>query len=202
MSENRVKIKITDPTRIITLANGMSVFRAFLAFPIIYYLAKDEMVISVLFMLLAVFTDYFDGYFARRADEVTNLGKILDPVADKVVIFAVVLFIILDESRDFPEWFLWLYVARDLTISISSLYIMHHSSITLSANPIGKLSVGISALAILFYVLNIEELKFYFLIIATVLLIISWIQYMKDDLTHFKKNVFTQAKSKANSKEK
>lgn len=202
MSENRVKIKITDPTRIITLANGMSVFRAFLAFPIIYYLAKDEMVISVLFMLLAVFTDYFDGYFARRADEVTNLGKILDPVADKVVIFTVVLFIILDESRDFPEWFLWLYVARDLTISISSLYIMHHSSITLSANPIGKLSVGISALAILFYVLNIEELKFYFLIIATVLLIISWIQYMKDDLTHFKKNVFTQAKSKANSKEK
>ena len=52
---------------------------------------------------LAILTDMLDGYFARRLNQRTNLGKILDPIADKAIISAVIIALILSNSS-FPRW--------------------------------------------------------------------------------------------------
>ncbi|MDP6457264.1 MAG: CDP-alcohol phosphatidyltransferase family protein [Candidatus Marinimicrobia bacterium] len=175
-------IRITDPTRVITLSNGLSVLRGFLSLPIVYCLEHDYIVSVVILILIAVATDFLDGYFARKAHEVTNLGKILDPVADSIAVAAVVLFLSLDTSRSFPFWFFVLYMTRQLTIALGGVYLMNHYAVVLSSNYIGKWTVSMTALAILLYVLRIETVGFYIVLLATLLALISWVQYI---LRHF-----------------
>ena len=182
MPDTQQNIKITHPTRIITLANLLSVLRAFLALPIIYSLAHDKIALAVVLVLVAVITDWLDGYFARRAHEVTDLGKFLDPLADSIAIAVIVLFISLDETRNFPFWFFIFYMARQLTITLSGVYMLNHAHVVLGSNIIGKWTVGIISLAILLYILRIEEIGFYLILVSTVLAFVSWLQYLVRNL--------------------
>ena len=81
---------INDPTRVLTLANLISMLRALFAIPIIYTMAYPGWQwLTGILILLAVLSDALDGYFARRAHEVTHFGKWLDPAADFIVIIAI-----------------------------------------------------------------------------------------------------------------
>ena len=175
MSERK---KITHPTRVITLANFLSVMRAFLTLPIIYSLSHNKVSWAVLLIIIAIITDWLDGYYARKAHEISSLGKILDPVADSITIAGVALFITLDPSRNFPLWFFIFYVIRQLTITLSSVYMLNHTNAILGANILGKWTVGITSLSILFYIINYIELGFYILILSTIFASISWFQYL------------------------
>ncbi|MCK4904245.1 MAG: CDP-alcohol phosphatidyltransferase family protein, partial [Candidatus Marinimicrobia bacterium] len=74
------KSKITDPERILTLANFISLLRAFLVIPIIYYLPKPESsLILFILIIIVIASDALDGFIARRAHEVTHIGMWLDP---------------------------------------------------------------------------------------------------------------------------
>ena len=178
MPDDQQKTRITHPSRVITLANLLSILRAFLALPIVYSLARDRILLAVLLVLFAVVTDWLDGYFARRAHEVTDLGKFLDPVADSIAIAAVVLFLSLDETRNFPFWFFIFYMIRQLTIALSGVYMLNHLHRVLGSNIIGKWTVGFTSLAILFYIVRMENFGFYLLLVSTVLAFVSWIQYL------------------------
>ena len=69
------KTKITDPTRILTLANIISLGRALLAVPIIYTLRDPALgTITFALIIMAVLSDALDGWFARKAHEVTHFG--------------------------------------------------------------------------------------------------------------------------------
>ena len=182
MPDDFQETSITQPNRVVTLANLLSILRAFLALPIVYSLARDRIVLAVLLVLFAVVTDWLDGYFARRAHEVTDLGKFLDPVADSIAIAAVVLFLSLDETRNFPFWFFIFYMIRQLTIALSGVYMLNHSHLVFGSNIIGKWTVGATALAILLYIVRMENFGFYFILVSTVLASVSWIQYLLRNL--------------------
>ena len=65
--------------------------------------------------LLAASTDWVDGYLARRLDQVTDLGKFLDPLVDKLLVFAPLLALI--ELGKVPAWGVFLILVRELTIA-------------------------------------------------------------------------------------
>ncbi|WP_404788172.1 CDP-diacylglycerol--glycerol-3-phosphate 3-phosphatidyltransferase [Altericista sp. CCNU0014] len=65
--------------------------------------------------LLAAGTDWLDGYVARRFNQVTDLGKILDPLVDKLLVFAPLLCLV--ELREIPAWSVFLILLRELTIA-------------------------------------------------------------------------------------
>ncbi len=178
MRGNPDKPSITDPQRVITLSNGLSVLRAFLALPIVYFLSLDSTAPVVGLILLAIATDIFDGFFARRAHQITNVGKILDPTADAIALLSVVLFMTMDQTRQFPLWFMIVYMVRYLSISLSGVYIMNHYSVVLSSTLLGKLTVLISTAAVFLYVIRVEAVGFYLLLVATAIAIVSWIQYV------------------------
>ena len=90
------KYKITDPTKILTLANFISLGRAILAVPIIYTLQDPKMgTVSFLLIIIAVLSDALDGWVARKAHEVTHFGKWIDPIADFACIISVVSYLTL-----------------------------------------------------------------------------------------------------------
>ncbi|MFH7242546.1 MAG: CDP-diacylglycerol--glycerol-3-phosphate 3-phosphatidyltransferase [Spirulina sp.] len=65
--------------------------------------------------LLAAGTDWLDGYLARKLDQVTELGKFLDPLVDKLLVLAPLL--VLVELNQVPAWGVFLIVAREITIA-------------------------------------------------------------------------------------
>jgi len=65
--------------------------------------------------LLAAGTDWLDGYLARRLDQVTDLGKFLDPLVDKLLVLAPLIALV--ELGQVPAWGVFLILARELTIA-------------------------------------------------------------------------------------
>ncbi len=173
---------IDDPTRVLTLANFISLLRALSAIPIIYTLSVPHLNwISPILILVSAFSDVLDGYFARRAHEVTHLGKWLDPVADFVVIVSVAAYLVL--SKSFPAWFFIFYVGRHFIIAALAVYCMNHDHYILEANWWGKWATGLAALGLFLHIYDygaLPWLKIVSLYVSTVLLLVSAFRYFKD----------------------
>ena len=128
------KIMISDPTKILTLANIISLGRAILAVPIIFTL-RDTSLGSITFVLIliAVLSDALDGWVARKAHEVTHFGKWIDPIADFVCIFAVVAYLTLIDR--FPSWFFLFFLIRYIYIAMMPLAIILSNFFLEGINP-------------------------------------------------------------------
>ena len=172
---------INDPTRVITLANFISLFRAFLAIPIIYSMVYPTWNwLTGILILIAILSDALDGYFARRAKAVTHFGKWLDPVADFIVIISILVYLV--GINQFPLWFFAFYLARHIIIAGYAIYCINYDFMILHANWWGKWATGISTLGIFLHIFELNSLpwlKMTSIYIATVLLLISMIQYLK-----------------------
>lgn len=70
---------------------------------------------SVVIFVLFAGTDWLDGYLARRLNQVTDLGKFLDPLVDKLLVLAPLMALV--EMGEVPAWGVFLILARELTIS-------------------------------------------------------------------------------------
>ncbi len=179
MSEN--KPKITDPSRILTVANMISLLRAFLSLPIIYTLQNSEWRLwTFILILIAVVSDMLDGFFARRAHEVTHFGKWMDPIADFICLASVTFYLVLNDM--FPMWFFAFYFLRYTTIAILSIYLMNHSGLVLSSNWYGKWASGITVLTTVLHIFTVpflDWLRLISLYSASILLLISWVIYIK-----------------------
>lgn len=71
--------------------------------------------IALVIFLIAAGTDWLDGYLARRLNQVTDLGKFLDPLVDKLLVLAPLLSLV--ELQQVPAWGVFLILARELTIA-------------------------------------------------------------------------------------
>ena len=91
-----------------------------LAVPFLLYSLRGQPSSALLWMALIVFliaagTDWLDGYLARRLNQVTELGKFLDPLVDKLLVLAPLLGLV--ELGRVPGWGVFLILARELTIA-------------------------------------------------------------------------------------
>ena len=179
---NQSKIRvISDPSRVITLANFISLFRAFLAIPIIYSMVYPSWNwLTGGLILIAILSDALDGYFARKAKAVTHFGKWLDPAADFIVIISILVYLV--GTNQFPVWFFIFYLSRHIIIAVFAIYCINHGYMILHANWWGKWATGISTLGIFLHIFELNTLpwlKMASIYIATMLLLISMVQYLK-----------------------
>ena len=105
-----------------TTATKITMVRVFLlpVFMVLMYLSGGEagmwMWLSLAVFIIASLTDFVDGYIARRYNQTTDLGKFLDPLADKLItIAAMVMFC---EWGVFPAWALMLVLTREFAVSL------------------------------------------------------------------------------------
>lgn len=77
------------------MANLISYSRILLSFLFIYLISRDQIIFAVAVILVAVFTDTFDGLVARKLNQVTKFGAALDPLADKVLVICVCIAILI-----------------------------------------------------------------------------------------------------------
>lgn len=107
--------------------------------------------LALVIFLVAALTDMLDGYLARRRSEITTLGKLLDPVADKLLITAA--FIVLVELGRVPAWMVVIIVGREFAVTgLRSLAIAE--GIAISASELGKAKMVSQVFAVSFLLVS------------------------------------------------
>jgi len=114
---------------------------------------------GVLILLTAAATDWADGYFARRRSQVTTLGILLDPIADKLLISAA--FVSLVEMKLVPGWMVVIIIGREFTV-LGLRNIASAEGLTIAASALGKtkMVLQVCAVAVLIAANRYPSLKF------------------------------------------
>ena len=106
---------------VLTLPNLVSVLRLFLI-PVFLWLlfGRDDPAAAGWLLGFIGATDWIDGYLARRLNQVSELGKILDPVADRLAVAAAVIGGLI--AGVLPAWFAWALILREVIVGVGAVY--------------------------------------------------------------------------------
>ena len=125
---------------------------------------------------LGVITDYLDGIMARKLNQITDLGKILDPLADKIFFTTAAVIMIIKGM--IPDYFAITLIARDILIFLGGVYIKNKTGIIPDSNKTGKIAVNIVTIVLLGILLKIDGFYQYGSAVASLFLIYSFIIYI------------------------
>jgi cardiolipin synthase len=169
------------------LPNLLAIFRILILPFIFYFLAQDtqaDFVTALILIILAIASDVLDGYTARRLNQVTDLGKILDPVADKLGLAAFVIFIII--HRGFPIWTAGLLFFKDILTLIAGVLMVKRRGMVLMSTNWGKLNSWIWVITVIVFIIQLRQLEPLFIILATLSVIKCLAQYFRLFLTAYR----------------
>ena len=136
--------------------------------------------ISLTLFVVASVTDWFDGYLARKNNLVTNFGKFMDPLADKLLVCSAMICMI--DLKRLPAWFVIIIIAREFIISGFRL-IAAENGIVIAANYWGKFKTVSQMIMIILMIMDIQNGAFQtlitvFIVIAVALTLISLADYI------------------------
>jgi CDP-diacylglycerol--glycerol-3-phosphate 3-phosphatidyltransferase len=141
------------------VANRLTILRIFLAFICVFCILENtffSLILAVIFFLIAAASDYFDGKLARRYKLVSDLGKLLDPVADKILIIGV--FLAFLQIHIISAVMVGLIMLREFTITGFRLLVLNRK-VVLEAKRFGKHKTvsQIVGIMVIFLMLIIEK---------------------------------------------
>ena len=160
------------------LPNALSIFRALLLIPIFFALKLDSETggrLILILLIIAGLTDFFDGYLARRWGFNSQLGRILDPLADKIFAGGLVLTLAL-EGR-IPVWFCVLIISRDICIIIGSALLLNRMNLVKGSNTIGKWAFTFILFALISAILDLARATPVLIVLSTVFVLFSVVSY-------------------------
>lgn len=166
-----------NKTNWFNISNFLSFSRILFVFPTVYLYSINRNDLVFILAFFAMLSDFLDGYLARKLNQITDLGKILDPVADKILIGAVV--ISLTIFQDFPLWITLVIVIRDLVILLGAMFIYDKKKHVTSSNWPGKVTVTIIAATILSFMAGLMTIFNFFVILSFIAIIFSAVMYGK-----------------------
>ena len=139
--------KIEVSGKLFTVSNFISFSRIFIVIPVVYrHYINGYSVDAIIILLIGygIISDYLDGFVARKTNTISEIGKMIDPISDKIA--AGLLFIYTVVIGWIPFWFLWLFIARDILILIGSSFIkLRYGKVAMSTIS-GKISVNVISL--------------------------------------------------------
>ncbi|WP_308201075.1 CDP-alcohol phosphatidyltransferase family protein [Agromyces mediolanus] len=125
-------------TRVWTIPNVLSMLRLALVPVFLVLLVLGEYVGALIVLVVASLSDLADGYLARRLNQVTRLGQLLDPAADRLYIFAALLG--LAAGGLVPWWIVVVIVARDVFLLVLGVVLASHGYGPLPVHQLGKVA--------------------------------------------------------------
>lgn len=138
-----------------TLANKITFLRIILAFVFMFFLFCQGPIFKVLALVifsLAAISDYYDGWLAKKRNQISNLGKILDPIADKILILGA--FISFVQLNIIEVWMVVLIFIREFIITGLRAYALTEGKV-LAASRAGKQKTVSQMVAIFFILISI-----------------------------------------------
>ncbi len=172
-----------------TFPNFLSLIRI-LIIPLLVYLLtltdRTSSLIAAVLYLLASITDYFDGYLARRNKSVSDVGKILDPFADKLMVAsALIMFAAMDRPGEpsVPAWLVVMIIARETAVTVIR-GIALTEGIVMHAEALGKYKFILQSFAVVglfvhytYWGVDFYTAGIYFLALSAVIALWSGVNY-------------------------
>lgn len=136
---------------------------------------------GMVILALAGVTDIIDGYIARKHGLVTELGKILDPVADKLMVITAITS--LYQIGLLPVWLLVLIIAKEACIVVGSLFIMFGYRVRVSASKYGKAATVSVYIAMFYAAFNLPG-SIFVITIAAIVSLAALVNYVYGFIRH------------------
>ena len=111
-------------SRVLTVPNALSVARLALVPVFLWLLLRGDDGLALLVLVVSTLTDFLDGFLARRLHQVTRLGQLLDPAADRLFVLACLLGLAVREIL--PWWLAVLIVSRDVFLLLVGVVLVNH----------------------------------------------------------------------------
>ncbi len=124
--------------QVVNLPNGLTVFRIMILPLLAHFITRDERLWAVSTLTIAGLSDVVDGWYARRFKQESAFGKLLDPVADKIVLCVAVLFLVARNDGILNPWLGTLLLAREFFIT-GLRAIAAAAGIVIAASQMGKM---------------------------------------------------------------
>lgn len=177
------KDKKVDFRYIFTVPNILSYFRIILIVPFVILFLKDKYIPAAVCLLLSGLTDCVDGFLARKLNQITELGKMLDPVADKLTLLSVGVCVMIAEPMVVPV--VIILMIKDLLMLIGASVLLRKKVQPRASEWYGKVGticfyVSVVAIVVFDIVLKIEKFNIVSLIMLSVtacVMIYSLIRY-------------------------
>jgi len=173
-----------SPKDFLYISNMLSTFRLLIV-PVLFWLIyKKNYKLAILVGAIAVISDLLDGFFARILNQHSELGYILDPIADKCAIGAGIFALVLTTS-EFPMWAFVVVVLRDVAIVIGNAYLAYKAKMITRSNLWGKCTSFLLSITVILYLFESmkvplpENIEVYSLCIAIIFVFISFFSYFR-----------------------
>lgn len=135
------------------IPNMLTIIRFLLVPVFLYYLllseASNHIAISLYIFLIAAFTDYLDGMLARKMQVISDFGKIMDPLADKLLVLSALAGICWFPPFNLSRIIFFVILARELLVTVLR-EVAQHRGIVLAADKLGKIKTVMQMLGLIF----------------------------------------------------
>jgi CDP-diacylglycerol---glycerol-3-phosphate 3-phosphatidyltransferase len=171
------------------IPNLLTIIRFFLIPFFLYYAifssSNSAILWATIIFIIASITDYLDGLLARKFNAITNFGKIMDPLADKILVLSALLALSI-KFQLIPEWLLYLILFREVMVSIFREYFAN-KKIFIAANIWGKVKTFMQMIGIVFALIYLTGVYLFqigplnplvnnlFLIYFIIVAVITWV---------------------------
>lgn len=127
---------------------------------------------AFIFGMLSI-SDFFDGYIARKKRQVTDFGRLIDPIADKFLVSTALIFLI---GRGVELWMALVIISREVILTAIRIYLLP-SKLVVPASNFGKAKTVVQSIAIVAVLLELR-FSYYMMLAAVLLTVISGIEYL------------------------
>lgn len=163
------------------IPNILTILRFFLIPFIIKYLMEDEFIIAFAIITLSGLTDVLDGCIARKFNFITNFGKLIDPLADKVTQILILVTLALKDI--IPFWFLIIVISKELILIVGASF-LYGKELVVSSRWYGKMATVLFYIAIICSLFikqfdisfDFSMIIYYLALIATIFSLVMYIK--------------------------
>ena len=157
----------------IFIPNLLSIIRIGLIYPILNNIYLNNFELSIVFFVLAAITDAMDGFLARKMNWQTDLGAILDPIADKLLLSGTIFILWLNQY--IPFYIFIIFIGRDIAILLGAAIQMTLNELnTPMPNLLGKLTTSLQIIYIaVIFLKQIFELEFGIYVLDIMIILIT-----------------------------
>jgi CDP-diacylglycerol--glycerol-3-phosphate 3-phosphatidyltransferase len=159
------------------LPNKLTIFRVimipfFVFFVLVPVAGEASKWIALTIFIIASLTDWLDGYLARKNNLVTNFGKFMDPLADKLLVCSALICLV--ELKNIPSWIVIVIIAREFIISGFRL-VASDNGVVIAASYWGKFKTTFQMIMICLMIADLEPLRLLTAIVMWVALILTMV---------------------------
>jgi CDP-diacylglycerol--glycerol-3-phosphate 3-phosphatidyltransferase len=168
----------------LTLSNALTVSRLFMLPFIVYLLVRRQNVAAFMIMSFSLLTDVVDGFLARRFHQESELGKLLDPLCDKISLAVILTTLV--SLRELPLWIAIVVVMRDILILLGSFFVYSNRAYVFKSNFLGKITGFLFGALILAYTIRLRGIGIWTMYTAIAFMTATFLSYIYRYITIMK----------------